>query len=148
MGLINYDVTVTPAQPQVFLTISAAPASLTVKVDHLGDFSLQVSPATGTIVGGVVAGAIVGLFTGGPAGALLGGAGGAAALEGVGALLATTMRDGIKDGVKDQGKTVDFGHPIGYSLPVGDVTVTVSLKTLSLSTYDGMLMATGDLQVG
>ncbi|HEY3364149.1 MAG TPA: hypothetical protein VGK74_03720 [Symbiobacteriaceae bacterium] len=148
MGLINYDVTVTPDKPQVFLNVSATPTSLTVKVDHLGDFSLKVAPTAGTIAGGVVSGVIVGFFTGGPAGALLGGAGGAAALEGAGALLSTKMHDGVQEGVKGQGKTIDFGQPIGYSLPVGEVTVNVSLKTLALSTYNGMLMATGDVQVG
>ncbi len=147
MGLITYDVSINPAAPQVNITIGATASSITVTLNSMGDFSVSANPSAGTIVAGAIAGAIVGTFLG-PAGTLLGGGGGVGAVYAVGALVASKMHDAIKDGIAGKQKTIDFGKPIGYSFDVQGVTVNVQAATLSLSTYNGMLMATGSVNVG
>ncbi len=146
MALIHYDVTISPDNPEVQFSISATTTSFTVQVEHMGDFSIKVDPSAGTIVAGVVAGAIVGAF-GGPAGILLGGGAGVGAVYAVGALIKSGLESGLKDGINGQKETIDFGQALGYSINVAGVQVDLTLAALNLSTYDGMLMATGQVQV-
>ena len=150
MSLISYDVSVDPSTPQVNLSISATPDSFSVTFDGLGSYSIDVKPSTGTIIGGVVSGAILGTLTAGPLGTLLGGGGGAAAVYAVGALLKSGIESGVSDAVssfKGKKETVSQDAPLGYTLNVEGVDVKVEAESVSLDTYDGMLLVTGSVKV-
>ena len=147
MGFINYDVSIQPSTPEVNFDISLTPSNLTVKLDSLGDYSLKVDPSEGTIVGGVIAGSILGAFGGGPIGALLGGGVGVGTVYAVGALIKSGLESGIKDGIKGKEQTIDFGQPLGISIKVEGADVNVALTAVNLSTYNGMLMAAGQVHV-
>lgn len=138
MALISYDVSIDPSNPEVQLGISATPSSVTIEVEEIGDCSISVKPSTGTIVAGALAGAIAGAF---------GSAVGVATVYAAGALIKTAIEDAIKNGVKGQSQKQDFGHPLGYSVQVEGVDVKVEAETLSLSTYNGMLLLTGTVKV-
>lgn len=146
MGFISYDISINPGKPVVDLSISATPNDLTVKVDQLGDCKIKATPSTGTIVGGAIAGSILGLFAG-PAGALLGGGAGVGTVYAVGELIQSGIQDGLHNGIKGKEKKIEFGSPLGYSLDVAGVKVNLTVQTLNLSTYNGMLLATGDVKV-
>jgi hypothetical protein len=146
MGFINYDISINPGTPVVDLSISATPSSLTVKIDQLGDCTVKANPSTGTIVGGAIAGGILGLFAG-PAGALLGGGAGVGTVYAVGELIQKGIQDGIHDGIKGKEQKIDFGETLGYSMDVAGVKVSLTLQSLNLSTFNGMLLATGDVKV-
>lgn len=147
MSLINYDVSISPAQ--VVLGVAAAPDHLTVSLDQQ-DIGIDVKPSTGTIVGGAVAGTIVGFFAGFGVGALFGGGAGVGTVYAV----AKLIQDGLGSAVSGalQGHfpyEQDFGQPLGYSIDLSElgITVGVTLATIQLSTFNGMLEAAGTVQV-
>lgn len=146
MALINYDVSTTPADPEVTIQLALTADSVGATISSLNGATVSVSPSTGTIVAGAVAGSIVGLF-GGVAGALLGGGTGVAAVYAVGDLLQSGINSALGSDVVGQGFTQKFDNNIGYSYVVEGVTITVTAATLSLSTSNGMLMASGTVTV-
>lgn len=145
-AIINFDVSIDPAAPAVTLAVSADPRTITVKVDSIGDFSVSVKPSTGTIVAGALAGGIVGLF-GGPAGALLGGGAGVGAVQGVAKLIGDKLPGLIRDGVTGKEFKQTLDAPIGYAFEVEGVAVKVTAQTLSLDTFQGMLLARATVAV-
>jgi len=150
MSLIKYEVSVDPSKPQVNLSISATPNSFSVTFEGLGDYSIDVKPSTGTIVGGVVSGAILGTLTAGPLGTLLGGGGGAAAVYAVGALLKSGIESGVSDAIssfKGKKETASQEKPLGYTINVEGVNVNVEAESVTLGTYDTMLLVTGAVKV-
>lgn len=147
MSLINYDVKITDASLEV--GVGLTPQSLTVNLDK-SDISFDVQPATGTIVEGAVAGAIVGAFVGAGVGALFGGGAGVGTVYAVAAVIKSGLEAAVGDAVGGLFPyTYSLGKPLGYSIDLGDlgVTVGVTLSSVSLGTYDGMLLASGTVQV-
>lgn len=146
MGFITYDVSISPSTPKVDIGIQANASGLTVTMEGIGDLSIKAEPSPGTIVAGAISGAILGFFAG-AAGTLLGGGAGVATVYAAGEFIASQMESQIKDGVKGLSCTVPFGEPLGYSLDVAGVKVGITLETLNLSTFGGMLLATGETKV-
>jgi|GEM_PF-4781343 len=147
MSLISYDVKITDASLE--LGVGVTPDSLTVTLDK-DDISFDVQPSTGTIVGGAVAGFIVGGFLSAGVGALFGGGAGVGTVYAVAALIKSGLESAVGDAVGGLFPyTYSLGKPLGYSIELGDlgVTVGVTLASVDLGTYDGMLLASGTVQV-
>jgi predicted RecA/RadA family phage recombinase len=149
MGFINFDVVVI-SPPEVDFSVSATPTALTIGVDEIKNLSLNVLPGPGVIVAGAIAGAILAVFSG-PAGSALT----VTVVFAVATLLKQRLEDGIKNYLKGKTKTIEFSksaEPIGYTISLKeiadvDVDIRVTAETLQLSTYNGMLMATGTVKV-
>jgi hypothetical protein len=140
MGLINFDLSISPDPPSLTMQVTLTPTSLLITPVNPDSISVSASPSTGTIVGGAIAGTILGVFIGG--GVTVGVVYGAA--EALGALLTKEIRGAIKDKAKCE---ETFAAPMGYTINAGGADIRLSAKTLAVSTYQGMLMAKGSLSV-
>lgn len=152
MAIIKYDVDVSPSKPVADFGLSASPKDITLTFSGLESYSLDVKPSAGTIVAGVVAGALVGSFALFGLGTVLGGAAGAGLVFAIAATIKSELKSKINDMVNEykgdsQSVELNNGKPLGYGFEVQGVQVDVAAETLSLSTYDGMLMATGTVKV-
>jgi hypothetical protein len=122
MSLINLDFTLDPQHPWLEFDISMTPQKLTVNRGAMQSFSVHVSGAGS-----------------------------------IGGELLTPLYGKIQDAIHDsivqliQGlpgsSDITFDHPLGYTLTVEGVDVKVDVSTINLSTYQGMLMASGTLDV-
>jgi hypothetical protein len=122
VSLINLDFTLDPQHPWLEFDISMTPGNMTVKRGGMQDFSVHVSGA------GSIGGELLSPLYG-------------------------KIQDAIHDFITQQvqglpgEEDIKFDHPLGYTLTVEGVEVKVDVSTFNLSTYAGMLMATGTLQV-
>ena len=147
MALISYEISMDPPNPELQIGISleanqttSVPENLIIKVEKLGDLSLSVKPSTGTIVGGAIAGTIMGGFVG--TGLSVG------AIYGAAELIKSEMESAIKSNLKDKEVLKQsLTGQLGYSFTVEGVELKVTAKTVNLSTYNGMLMADGTVDV-
>ena len=139
MSLINFDLSVSPNPATLNFQASLDAKSATISLDHV-DLSVSAKPSTGVIVGGAIAGTILGGFVGG--GITTG------AVYGVAAAIGKMLGGKVNDAVNDKFPyKLDFGAPLGFSFDVEGVQVHVSAATVNLSTFDGMLMADGTVNV-
>ena len=140
MGLINFDLSIAPDPPSFTMQVTLTPTSLVVSPVNPDSISVSASPSTGVIVAGAIVGTILGGFIGG--GVTVAVVYGAA--EALGALLTSEVRSAIRDKAKcDE----SFADPMGYTICAGGAAIRLSAKTLSVATYQGMLMAKGSLSV-
>lgn len=147
MALISYEISMDPPNPEVQISINlesnqqtSVPENLLIKVEKLGDLSLSVKPSTGTIVGGAIAGTVLGGFVG--TGLSVG------AIYGAAELIKSEMESAIKSNLT--GKELareSLAGQLGYSFTVEGVVLKVTAKTANLSTYNGMLMVDGTVDV-
>ena len=147
MSIISYDVKISPADVQ--LGVSVTPDALTVSLVQQ-DIGIDVQPSAGTIVAGAVAGAIVAGFVTAGVGALFGAGAGVGTVYAGAKLIQGALQAGVSDVVAAAFPyTASFGQPLGYSIHVGDLglTVGVTLASIELGTFDGMLLASGTVQV-
>lgn len=147
MSIIHYDVKISPADVELGVTMT--PEQVTVNLLRQ-DVGIDVAPSPGTIVGGVVAGAIVGGFLEAGVGALFGAGAGVGTVYAVAKLIQESLATIISDAVNGVfPHTVCFGQPLGYRIDPGDVGVAVgvTLSSVELGTFDGMLLASGTVQV-
>jgi len=147
LSLINFDVKISPAE--LDLGVAMSPEALTVSLRR-ANLGFDVQPSTGTIVGGALSGALIGAFTGAGLGALVGGGAGVGMVYAVAKLIQEGLSSAVNDKIGGEfPKPVPFGQTLGYSVELGDLGVTVSatLASVELSSFDGMLLASGTVRV-
>ncbi len=113
--------TVTPSHPKVTLAISGTPTQLTITLTHLDKMDLKIDAFDAS----------------GPIDALMG------------AIVALILPKAVNVNkeITKHVEPVHFANPIGFSANLEGVKVDVSLATFALDTYQGMLLATGTLDV-
>jgi hypothetical protein len=130
MSLVDFQISTSPEKPVVNLRATMDAKSLTFSVVPPIDVSLSISPSTPTRV-------MLDIFSLGTF---------EIAVKAIQDAASSRMRDFVND-LQTKSWTVDFGSPLGFSVNVAGVDVHVAANTVSLSTFNGMLMAEGTVKV-
>lgn len=125
MAIINYKASFTPAMPEFHFGISiSSDNKLVIDIDRFVYSSFSVEP-TGTTTA-------LSVLLGGPTGPLI--------ARAVGKLIQTAIEGRIKQEIEKVSESVDLPSDFGYEVE------GVTLEGIRLSTYNGMLMATGTVR--
>jgi len=142
MSIINFDLSVSPDPTTVTFGVSVTPTSAIFSLTAHQDLSITAEPGVGVIVGGAIVGTLLGGFIGG--GVTVG------VIFGIAKAIGDGLSQKVNDLLNDPGSTTytyDFGAPLGYTLNVEGVDISVQATQLALSTFNDMLMAEGTVDV-
>ncbi|NEW06832.1 hypothetical protein GK047_12505 [Paenibacillus sp. SYP-B3998] len=137
MSFLSYNIQIAP-NPAFHLSLSAAPDSVTMKVDKYDNFSVNAQVTNVDSAESIFASVIT-------LGSLK------IAVPIIGQIIESKIEKKLKEALDEQvgqTHTLQLGEPLGYTMEVQGVKVKLALNTVNLANYNGMLMATGDVRIG
>lgn len=126
VGIFSYDVKIAPSSATLGVAMTAS--ALTVSLVRT-DIGVDVQPASGAVLSGILT---LGMTSA------------------VGAIIKAQLADRLPGAVAGCFPvTHRFDAPLGFQIDLGDlgVTIAVTVSSLELGTYQGMLLASGAVQV-